>query len=301
MSIVVPSLAARDEPPPAKPPKWGGTDSSTVLMSAASASAGRTSRHSRRVALLKRVLPAAGAALLLLIAIWPRLAPLWERMRLAFPAIDLREARELRMINPHYAGLDRLGRPFVVSAASGRQVPDRQDLMSLQAPQADMKTHGGADIVITAQTGVYQSQAQLLDLFGAVTLVHQNGTRFVTDAARVDTAHNTAEGSNPVEGHGPSGDVRAEGFRILDKGDTILFTGHANLLLKAAHPGTQNAAPPTLPAPVAAAAAQVGAAARPAHVSSSRPVAGHQTTTPEHATRAGHAPVHAKTPVHRKS
>ena len=128
-------------------------------------------RHSRRVALLKRVLPAIGVALLLLIAMWPRLAPLWERMRLAFPAIDLREARQLRMINPRYAGVDRLGRPFVVTAAVGRQVPDRQDLMSLEAPRADMKTHSGADVVVTAATGIYQSQAQLLDLFGEVTLV----------------------------------------------------------------------------------------------------------------------------------
>ena len=57
-------------------------------------------RHSRRVALLKRVLPAIGVALLLLIAVWPRLAPLWERMRLAFPAIDLREARQLEIALP---------------------------------------------------------------------------------------------------------------------------------------------------------------------------------------------------------
>ncbi|HEV8680028.1 MAG TPA: hypothetical protein VGQ90_11690, partial [Stellaceae bacterium] len=83
-------------------------------------------RHSRRVALLKRVLPAIGFALLLLIALWPELAPLWNRMRLAFPAIDLREARELRMIAPRYAGIDRLGRPFVVTAKLGLQVPDRQ-------------------------------------------------------------------------------------------------------------------------------------------------------------------------------
>src|SRR6266481_3404215 len=64
--------------------------------------------HSRRVALLKRILPAVGLGLLLLVVAWPRLTPLWERMRLAFPAIDLREARELRMINPRYAGNDRL-------------------------------------------------------------------------------------------------------------------------------------------------------------------------------------------------
>ena len=61
-------------------------------------------RHSRRVALLKRVLPAIGVSLLLLIAVWPRLVPLWERIRFSFPAIDLRDARELRMVNPRYAG-----------------------------------------------------------------------------------------------------------------------------------------------------------------------------------------------------
>ena len=91
-------------------------------------------RHTRRVAVLKRVLPAIGVSLLLLIAVWPRLVPLWERMRFSFPAIDLRDARELRMVNPRYAGIDREGRPFVVTADFGRQIPDRQDLMSLQAP-----------------------------------------------------------------------------------------------------------------------------------------------------------------------
>jgi hypothetical protein len=65
---------------------WMGAESSDV--------------HSRRVALLKRLLPATGLALLLLITMWPKLAPLWDRMRLVFPAIDLREAGELRMLNP---------------------------------------------------------------------------------------------------------------------------------------------------------------------------------------------------------
>ena len=41
--------------------------------------------------------------------------------------------------------------------------------MSLERPRADMKMHAGADVVITAATGIYQSQTQLLDLFGEVT------------------------------------------------------------------------------------------------------------------------------------
>src|SRR5260370_551112 len=134
------------------------------------------------------------------------------------------EGRELRMINPRSAGTARLGRPFVVPATVGRQVPNRQDLMALEAPRADVKTRRGADIVLTAATGIYQSQAQLLDLFGEVTLLHQNGTRFVTDSARVDVANSAAEGDAPLVGHGPSGDAKAEGFRVAEKGDTIILT-----------------------------------------------------------------------------
>ncbi|HEX3861604.1 MAG TPA: LPS export ABC transporter periplasmic protein LptC [Stellaceae bacterium] len=269
MPLTVPRSLRRSNPQPApasRPAGQYGTaalGSAVAWLSAAWAVAGSDDRHSRRVALLKRLLPATGLLLLLLITLWPRLAPLWDRMRLGFPAIDLRDARELRMLNPRYAGLDRLGRPYVVTAAVGRQVPDRQDLMSLEAPRADVTTHSGANIVLTSSTGVYQSQAQLLDLFGDVTMVHQNGTRFVTDTARINVAENSAAGSDPVEGHGPSGDIKAAGFKILDKGDTIIFTGKSDMLLRGAKPNAGKAAPTGLPAPVAAAAAQTAAAAKP--------------------------------------
>ena len=225
--------------------------------------AGVDNPYSRRVALLKRALPALGVLLLLLIAVWPQLAPIWERMRFAFPAIDLREARELRMLNPRYTGTDRLGRPYVVTAAVGHQVPDRQDLMSLESARADVKSHSGADVVVTAETGVYQSQAQLLDLFGNVTLAHENGTRFVTQRARLDVAHNAAEGNDPIEGHGPSGDIKGQGFRIYDKGDTVIFTGRSETLLRGAKGTTATARqPPAVPAAVVATAARVEAQER---------------------------------------
>jgi lipopolysaccharide export system protein LptC len=236
--------------------------------------AGVENPYSRRVALLKRTLPAIGIFLLLLIALWPRLTPLWERIR--FPAIDLREARELRMLNPRYAGTDRLGRPYLVTAAVGHQVPDRQDLMSLEQPRADIKSHSGADIVVTADTGVYQSQAQLLDLFGHVILTHENGTRFVTNTARLDNAHNAAQGDDSVDGHGPSGDIKSQGFRIYDKGDIVIFTGRSDAILRGAKMTAANAAkPPTVPASVAATAARAGGQARPAAAAPGQHAAAH--------------------------
>ena len=219
--------------------------------------------YSRRVWLLKRLLPAIGLTLLALIAAWPRLAPLWDRIRLVIPAIDLREARELRMLNPRYLGSDRNGHPFAVTAAVARQVPDRQDLVSLEQPRADIKTHSGANLVVTAATGIYQSQAQLLDLFGDVVLDHQNGTRFTTDTARFDIAHNAGQGDDPIAGHGPSGNINAQGFRLYDKGDTIIFTGRSDMLITSAKVVAGGAAPPALPPDVVATAARAEAQAKP--------------------------------------
>src|SRR5271156_1432305 len=162
-------------------------------------------RYSRRVALLKLALPAIGGSLLLMVMIWPRVAPLFDRLRIA--AIDLREARELRMINPRYTGTDRDGHPFVITAAVGRQVPQRDDVMSLHPPGANVQSHSGAKIGGTADSGVYQTQTQFLDMFGTVTVTHENGSKFVTTNGRLDAANSAAESHNPVEGHRPQGEI----------------------------------------------------------------------------------------------
>jgi lipopolysaccharide export system protein LptC len=232
----------------------------------------RADRYSRWVALLRVVLPVTGVALLCLVSVWPRLPLLLETVRAGFPAIDLHEARELRMVNPRYAGLDRYNRPYSVTAAIGRQVPDRNDVMALERPQAVMIVHGGASVLVTAATGVYQSQAQLLDLFEDVNLVHQDGTQFVTRRAHLNVSENTAEGHEPVEGHGPSGDIAGEGFLILSKGDTIIFTGQSSLLLRGAKQDAPAIAPPGLPAGIEKAAAQIEANAGALPVAISIPV-----------------------------
>jgi lipopolysaccharide export system protein LptC len=229
-------------------------------------------RHSRCVALLKRFLPVIGVALLALITIWPRLVPLLDSVRFGLPVIDLHEAHELRMLNPRYAGVDRFDRPYVVTSAVGRQASNRDDLMSLERPRAEMTMRNGARVVVTAATAMYQSQAQLLDLFGDVNLVHENGTRFVTNTAHVDVAADSAMGNDRVTGHGPSGDITAQGFRVVDRGDTIVFTGTSHLVLKGAKPSIHpDAGPPTLPPDIAETAVTLESAATMPQATASEP------------------------------
>jgi lipopolysaccharide export system protein LptC len=248
-------------------------------------------RYSRRVALLKVALPAIGGALLLMVVVWPRVAPLLERFR--FAAIDLREARELRMINPRYAGTDRNGRPFVVTAAVGRQIPQRDDVMAFDEPVANLQTHSGAKVVLTADSGVYQTQTQFLDVFGNVTMTHEDGSTFKTASARFDVANSAGEGHEPVEGHGPRGDIAGQGFQILDKGDIIIFTGQSSALLKGTREQTPAPAPAAVPTPIAQAAAQLEAKAQPAHPAPPQPAAA-QKAKPAAQHPAKATPAHAK-------
>lgn len=248
-------------------------------------------RYSRRVALLKVALPAIGAALLLMVVVWPRMAPLFERFR--FAAIDLRDARELRMINPRYAGTDRSGRPVVVTAAVGRQIPQRDDVMALDEPVANLQTHSGAKMLVSADSGVYQTQTQFLDLFGNVTMTHEDGTVFKTASARLDAANNAAEGHAPIEGHGPRGDISGQGFQIIDKGDIVVFTGRSSALFKGTSQQAPAPAPAAVPGPIAQAAAQLEAKALPAHAVAPEPPLAHQKTKPA-AQHPAKAPAHPK-------
>jgi len=190
--------------------------------------------HTRVVAWLKWLLPMIAATLVLLVGAWPQIQAGILRLTTVLPRIDLRAARDLSMVNARYSGLDRNNRPFSISADVARQATTKDELVSLEAPKADIALESGAWVAVTALSGIYHTQPQRVDLFGDVNLFHDKGMTFRTESAVVDLAAGTAEGNEHVEGHGPTGEVESEGFRILDKGAVVVFTGQARMLLRGA-------------------------------------------------------------------
>jgi lipopolysaccharide export system protein LptC len=192
---------------------------------------GDTRSHSRFVQRSKWILPTLAASLLLLVATWPQLKSVVDHLHFTLPRIDLSDARNLRMVDPSYSGIDRENRPYTLTAASATQASGSDDIVSLDAPKADMITNSGNWVEVTSYTGTYQPQPQLLDLYGDVELYQDRGNEFHTDSARVDVASGTAHSDQPVTGQGPFGHVTAEGFTMLDRGAVILFAGKTNLVL----------------------------------------------------------------------
>jgi|HubBroStandDraft_1064217.scaffolds.fasta_scaffold00143_26 lipopolysaccharide export system protein LptC len=198
-----------------------------------------TVRYSRFVGWAKLILPSVAGGLIVALAAWPYLSVSLDRLRAAFPKLDITQLRDQKMINPRYSGVDKDKRPFTVSADTGRQTGSDangdDNLVALDGPKADILTKEGAWVVVTGDTGIYQGQTHFLDLFGHVTLFHDKGYEFKTNSARVDLDSGTAEGHEAIAGDGPSGTVSGEGFRVLQKGDIVIFTGKCHLVLDRVH------------------------------------------------------------------
>ncbi|GGF34191.1 hypothetical protein GCM10011611_45530 [Aliidongia dinghuensis] len=191
-------------------------------------------RYSRFVGWAKLVLPIGAGGLLLALAAWPYISQGVNRLKFVFPKLDSAQVRDLRMVNPRFSGVDKEKRPFTLTADTARQNQENADLIGLEVPKADIMTKEGAWVVVTGKTGVYQPNSHFLDLYNDVTLFHDKGYEFHTQQARVNLDAGSAEGDQPVDGVGPAGTITGQGFRILKKGETVLFTGKSKLVMNAA-------------------------------------------------------------------
>lgn len=187
--------------------------------------------YSLFVGTLKVVLPALAVAMILLVVVWPQFAPDDSRFRLGISDLSPDSAGNLTMVNPRFQGRDTEDRPFSVVAKSASQAKSGADRVELDAPKADITLADGAWVALTADNGVFYRDRQQLDLDGHVSLFHDHGFELHTAAALVDLKAGTATSTTPVSGQGPTGHLEAQGFRLEDKGRTIIFTGNSKLTL----------------------------------------------------------------------
>jgi lipopolysaccharide export system protein LptC len=195
-------------------------------------------RYSRFVSTMKLLLPALAAALILLVFAWPQISFKDSRFRLGMSRLTLDQAENLTMLNARYDGVDEQRQPYSITADMATQSKLDENLIDLELPKADMTMSDGAWLALTARTGEYRRNDELLDLAGTVSLFHDQGFELRSESARIDLGAGTAEGLEPVEGQGTFGTVDAEGFRVLDRGQIIIFTGKSRLVL---YPGAQEA------------------------------------------------------------
>ena len=187
--------------------------------------------YTRFVHAMRWLLPTVAGLLIVLISVWPYLRTEDLRFRISYAALTADESEDPSMVNPRYLGIDKDNKAYSVTADLARRLAGEALQVELEMPKADITLEDGTWLVLTANTGVFQRTQQTLDLAGAVNLFHDSGYEFRTTKAQIDLEKGDAKGNQPVQGQGPFGDLKAEGFHLLDKGKIIVFTGKSKLVL----------------------------------------------------------------------
>lgn len=189
--------------------------------------------YSRFVTWMKVLLPFLALGLIALVVAWPRLKA-DSTFRIGFASVSLTGDAEPGMDNARYVGTDENRKPYSVTADLARIVSEDSGQVDLELPKADLTLEDGTWLVLTANTGRYMRTTATLDLTSGVNLFHDTGYEISTEKLLVDLNAGGAEGDTPVNGHGPFGELKAQGIKLVDKGQVIYFTGPARLILYAA-------------------------------------------------------------------
>jgi lipopolysaccharide export system protein LptC len=203
----------------------------TVTPGAASAPNQRGWNRSRAIGFLKVLLPTVALSLVALVIVWAQHRNADSDLRTGFSLVKPEDAHTLSVVNARFAGLNKDRRPYLVTARIAVQNKPGADLIHLSEPKGDITMNSGAWVALTAPKGEYHQQQELLDLMNGATLFHDAGLKFNTPTARINLKDSTAIGFDPVIGQGPSAYIKSKGFRVLDQGTRVIFTGKAHLTL----------------------------------------------------------------------
>lgn len=187
--------------------------------------------YSRFVALMKLVLPVVAGILILMVVMWPELSENPSRFQLGMARINVGDTDDQTLINARYTGIDGKNNPYSVTADRLIQNAENENFVDLKNPKADVTVGSGSWLAIMSPVGRFEKKEQVLTLKGGVDAFHDLGYEFRTEHAVVNFKAGTANGASPVHGQGPFGELQSQGFKVLESGARIIFTGPAHLLL----------------------------------------------------------------------
>ena len=132
---------------------------------------------------------------------------------------------------PLFMGLDKKKKPFKVSALKATRYNNNQDEFNLEKPMGEIETNS-EKFFMNGDFGVYNKKSQLLTVEGDVNLTDKISLEFKTSKAFFDFKKEILFSNTDVIGRKRHSLIKAEGFKILNKKNKIIFTGKSKLILR---------------------------------------------------------------------
>ena len=221
-------------------------------MTSASRSRRRRDNYTRFVGLMKFALPSLAFVLVVAAVFWPNFVDTGKQaVDVARDALTPTGLRNFAMEAPVYVATDDRNRPYRLTATRAHLVDRKAATVALDDPEAKMELADGVRVRIKADSGRFDRTRNRLMLSGDVNVYHGSDYRFRTEEATFDMKSKTAWGGRDVFVTGPDATVAAQGFLIVDKGMTVIFSGKTSATLRLNPAGANEAAAETAAEPAA--------------------------------------------------
>lgn len=185
-------------------------------------------RYSRNVLFTKFGLLGAAVAVVLVMVITSLIHSDGERFNLAFSGVQTGGiSGPPQMIRPRFQGVDAQNQPYTVSAELAEQKD--ADHVTLTEVNADIVMKAGEWVTLSANSADVAVKENRFVLNGDVHVFMDSGYEVTTETMQVDLNNGLGSGDVALRIQGPPGILRAQGFKALERGQRIVFTGPVHL------------------------------------------------------------------------
>jgi lipopolysaccharide export system protein LptC len=208
-------------------------------------------RHSRMVRMLRVAVPAVvGLAMagLVAISIFNPFRMLMKQLPIDMDNLVV-SGTKITMESPHLSGFSVDQRPYELWAKTATQDLNDPDHVELNVLRAKILQQDRSTVTMEAQTGLFDTKAQLLDLHKDILLVSSTGYEARLSQALLDIAKGTVTSEEPVDVKLLNGTLTADRLRITEKGELVRFEGRVKMNLIMDSPNPAAAEPAAEPAP----------------------------------------------------
>jgi lipopolysaccharide export system protein LptC len=189
-------------------------------------------RHSRAVRIMRVAIPVAVVVILGGFSLATYFNPLRMLAKLPVNISDMVvSGTQITMEKPRMSGFTKDARAYEFNADAAAQDLTKPDIVELQNIRAKMQMQDQSMIDMSADTGVYDTKHEMLQLNSNIVLMSSNGNKGRLSQAMIDVKKGNVVSDQPVELEFLQGVLNAKKLEIVDSGDLVRFHGGVEMTM----------------------------------------------------------------------
>mgnify|MGYP000695882748 CR=1 FL=1 len=209
----------------------GGARAAQIGGEARQQAYGRAVAHSGRVRFARIALPALAVVVLAGMGLFMWLSRVAPGVDIDLSGSAIRDGK-LVMANPKLDGFTADELPYSVRAARAVQDLTGTGVIDLERIQATVPLSPEVEARVLAASGLYDSDANTLDITDSLSLETSDGKRAELDSAAIDLEAGSLTTDRPVNVSMPGVELRADRLRVEDNGKRMLFESGVRLVVQ---------------------------------------------------------------------